>query len=94
MSARHDGVVEHKKSPGTPSRPLRAVPRVGDVLASRRTARADAIAIGLISAASLITVRRYADAIETVQELARRLEVDGWYTADHTRYARVASHRL
>jgi len=38
-------------------------------------------------------VARYPEAIAQVRVLARRLRVDGWYTGDHTHYARVAACR-
>lgn len=74
-----------------PSR--RSVPKPGDVLVSEPTARADVYAISVLPAAAHIVVRRYPEAIETVRELARQLEVDGWYTSDQTHYAQVARHR-
>ena len=71
----------------------RPAPQAGDILASERTARADVFAISIIPTASDITVTRYSAAIERVQELARARRVDGWYTCDHTHYARVATYR-
>ena len=71
----------------------RPAPQAGDILASERTARADVFVISTSPADSAITVTRYSAAIERVQELARARRVDGWYTCDHTHYARVASHR-
>jgi hypothetical protein len=76
-----------------PKRERRAAPRLGDIVASRRTARADVYAISIVHAEGRATVARYAEAIETVRSLARQLRVDGWYTADHTHHARVANHR-
>lgn len=35
----------------------------------------------------------HAEALETVRELANGLDVDGWFTCNHTHYARVASFR-
>jgi hypothetical protein len=72
----------------------RLAPQAGDILASERTARADVFAISILPTDSDITVTRYSAAIERVQELARARRVDGWYTCDHTHYARVASYRL
>jgi hypothetical protein len=71
----------------------RSVPQVGDILASERSARADVFAISIIPMDSDETVTRYSAAIERVRELARTRRVDGWFTSDHTHYARVASHR-
>ena len=71
----------------------RPTPRTGDVLASGRTARADIHAISIVPAEARTIVARYSEAIKRVQELARGLGVDGWYTSDHTHYARVATYR-
>ncbi len=71
----------------------RSLPQPGDILASKRSARADVFAISIIPADGDIIVRRYSAAIARVQELARARRVDGWYTCDRTHYARVASHR-
>ena len=68
-------------------------PSAGDVLVSERSARADVFAISLVPAEDHLIIPRYSDAIESVQELARRLRVDGWFTSDQTHYARVASYR-
>jgi hypothetical protein len=68
-------------------------PRTGDVLASGRTARADIHAISIVPAEARTIIARYSEAIKRVQELARGLGVDGWYTSDHTHYARVATYR-
>jgi hypothetical protein len=81
----------HTTAPST--RRLRSVPRDGDVLASKRTARADVYTISVVPGAGHTSVRRYSEAIDTVQELAQRLGVDGWFTCNHTHYARVAMHR-
>ena len=71
----------------------RTLPQAGDVLASERSARADVFAISIIPADSDVTLTRYSAAMERVRELARARRVDGWFTSDHTHYARVASHR-
>ena len=71
----------------------RSAPQTGDILASERSARADVFAISIMPTESDVTVTRYSAAIERVQELARTRRVDGWYTCDHTHYARVASYR-
>ena len=72
---------------------FRAVPTAGDVLASRPTARADMYDISIVPAAAHVTARRYPEAMEKVQELARASGVDGWFTSDHTHYTRVVTHR-
>ena len=82
---------DRPKSP--PPAASRSTPQAGDILASERTARADVFTISIIPAGSEIALRRYSAAIECVRELARARRVDGWYTCDHTHYARVASHR-
>ena len=71
----------------------RSTPQAGDILVSERSARADVFEISIIPSDSDVTVTRYSAAIERVQELARTRQVDGWYTSDHTHYARVASYR-
>lgn len=71
----------------------RTAPQAGDILVAERSARADVFSISTIATDSDIVVRRYSEAIERVQELARTRRVDGWYTCDHTHYARVASYR-
>ena len=71
----------------------RSGPQAGDIVASERSARADVFAISIIPTDSDVTVTRYSAAIERVQELARTRRVDGWFTSDHTHYARVASYR-
>jgi hypothetical protein len=77
--------------PATESR--RSVPQTGDILASERSARADVYTVSIVPGAGAFTVGRYSAAIARVQELARTLRVDGWFTSDHTHYLRVASHR-
>jgi len=73
--------------------PRRPAPQSGDVLVSRPTARADVYAISVIPSKARIVAARYQDAMEKVDELARGLAVDGWYTCDHTHFARIARHR-
>jgi hypothetical protein len=73
--------------------PPRPAPKSGDVLASRPTARADVYAISVIPSKAHIVAARYQDAMERVDELACGLAVDGWYTCDHTHFARIARHR-
>ena len=73
--------------------PRRPAPQLGDVLVSRPTARADVYAISVIPSQARIVAARHQDAMEKVDELARGLAVDGWYTCDHTHFARIATHR-
>ena len=68
-------------------------PQPGDILASERSARAVVFSSSIIATDSEVTVSRYSEAIERVRELARKRRVDGWYTSDHTHYARIASYR-
>jgi hypothetical protein len=81
-----------RKAPRPDVRP--AAPQAGDILVAERSARADRFSISTIPTDSDIVATRYSEAIERVKELARRRRVDGWYTCDHTHYARVASYRL
>ena len=71
----------------------RTAPQAGDILVAERSARADVFSISTIPTDSDVVVTRYSEAIERVHELARTRRVDGWYTCDHTHYARVASYR-
>ena len=71
----------------------RSAPQAGDILACERSARADVFSINIVPTDSEVIVARYSEAIERVQELARKRRVDGWYTCDHTHYARIASYR-
>ena len=90
------GVIALREPPPT-DRPLTPalppVPQAGDVLASKRSARADVFTIRIVSGADHERIKRYQEAIDRVLELARELQVDGWYTCNHTHYARVASFR-
>jgi hypothetical protein len=69
------------------------LPQPGDVLASARTARADLFLISIVPGPADVTENRHSDAVEKVRGLAHRLQVDGWFTYDHTHYARVAAFR-
>ena len=95
MSAREPDVAvggeNSKKVSGMPSRGR--FPQPGDVLASRPTARVDIYEISVVPTKADLVATRYDDAMETVRELARVRAVDGWYTCDHTHFARIASHR-
>ena len=70
-----------------------SAPRPGDVLASRPTARADLYFISFVPRAAHLTAGRHQEAIHSVKELARQLGVDGWFTCNHTHYARIAHYR-
>ena len=93
MSAREPYVAvrgeNSKKASGMPSRG----PQPGDVLASRPTARADIYEITVVPTKADLVSMRYDDAMESVRQLARVLSVDGWYTPDHTHFARIVIHR-
>ena len=65
----------------------------GDFIVSRRAARADVYAISVVPAEAQMTTARFAEAINTVRELARRRAVDGWYTCDHTHFVPIARFR-
>ena len=94
MGVREPRMAVEGQSPMTASpMPRRPGPKSGDVLVSRSTARADAYAISVIPSEARIVAARYQDAMEKVDELARGLAVDGWYTCDHTHFVRVARHR-
>ena len=94
MNSRGSVVVPHDGTLQKPSsRNRRSAPQAGDILASERTARADVFAISIMPAEGDVTVTRYSAAIDRVRELARTRRVDGWYTCDHTHFARVASYR-
>lgn len=69
-------------------------PVAGDLLVSERTARADVYVVTVVPSPAIVAVlARHAEAIAKVREMARGLGVDGWYTCDHTHYARVAKRR-
>ena len=74
------GVIALREPPPT-DRPLtpalRPVPQAGDVLASKRSARADVFTICIVSGADDRRMKRYQEAIDRVLELARELRVDG-----------------
>jgi hypothetical protein len=93
------GVREHRIAVEEQTRmtvspmPRRPAPTSGDVVVSRRTARADVYAISVVPSKAHIVAARYQDAMQRAQELARGLAVDGWYTCDQTHFARIARHR-
>ena len=68
-------------------------PKPGDVLVSRRTARADVFAISVLPTDAHMTSARFEEAMRQVHALACGLAVDGWYTCDHTHFLRVAEYR-
>jgi hypothetical protein len=71
----------------------RALPTSGDLLVSRRSARADAYDIGVVSESVHTVARSYEEAIDKANGLAGSLSVDAWFTCDHRHYARIARHR-
>jgi N-acetyl-beta-hexosaminidase len=95
MCTHADGIAfERRHSEITDlKRDVQSIPQTGDVLASARTARADVYTISIVPAAAHLSATRHAEALEKVRELARGLDVDGWFTCNHTHYARVASFR-
>ena len=95
MGTHADGIAFEERHSETTDvkRGARSVPQTGDVLASARTARADVYTISVVPAAAHLNAARHAEALEKVRELARVLDVDGWFTCNHTHYARVASFR-
>jgi hypothetical protein len=93
VSRRGTAVDDRPSSDACSARRFRSAPNDGDVLASRRTARADFYTISIVPDTGHIRAGRYSEAIGKVQELAERLGVDGWFTWDHTHFARVAMHR-
>jgi hypothetical protein len=95
MVTQADGIArqERQSEISNENHHFRSAPQIGDVLASRRTARADVYTISILPAASCLTATRHSEAVEKVRVLARELQVDGWFTCNHTHYARVASFR-
>jgi hypothetical protein len=93
VSMHGTAVDDRHSSEACSARRFRSAPNDGDVLASRRTARADFYTISIVPDPGHIRAGRYSEAIGKVQELAERLGVDGWFTCDHTHFARVAMHR-
>ena len=87
------GVTTLDRVETSPATRFRPVLRDGDVLASKRTARADVYTISIVSAREYKSARRYSEAIESVRVLARQLQVDGWFTCNHTHFARIVAHR-
>jgi hypothetical protein len=93
VSMHGTAVDDRPSSQARSTRRFRSAPNDGDVLAARRTARADFYTISIVPDAGYIRAERYSEAIGKVEELAERLGVDGWFTCDHTHFARVAMHR-
>ena len=91
---REPRMAVERQSPMTVSPvPRRPAPTSGDVLASRPTARADIYAISVFPSEARIVAARYQDAMQKLEELARELAVDGWYTCDQTHFARIVRYR-
>lgn len=94
MDTEADGIArEERRSEINEHRHFRSAPQMGDVLASRPTARADVYTISILPAPSHLTAARHSEALDKVRVLARELNVDGWFTCNHTHYACVASFR-
>jgi hypothetical protein len=72
---------------------VRSVPKRGDLLVSRRSARTDVYDISVISDRVHTVARTYREAVEKVSGLAGILAVDAWFTCDHTHFASIARHR-
>lgn len=81
-------IVSHAEAFNT-----RPVPQPGDVLASRRSARSDMYAISVIEGQTQAAADAYHQAMDMVRHLARLHGVDGWYTADHRHFVRIARQR-
>ena len=95
MGTHADGIAlegRHSKNTGV-EREVRLVPQAGDVLASARTARADVYTVSIVPAAAHLRANRYTEVLEKVRDLARALDVDGWFTCNYTDDVRVASFR-
>jgi hypothetical protein len=93
VSKHGTAVGDRPSGEGGSARGFRSAPNDGDVLASRRTARADFYTISIVPGTEYMRAGGHSEAIGRVQELAERLGVDGWFTYDHTHFARVAVHR-
>ena len=86
-------MVNSEKATALSTSGRRPFPKEGDLIVSRRTARADVYAIsGVPDAAHLTTVRFRRRSVQWVK-LARRRAVDGWYTCDHTHFIPIARYR-
>jgi hypothetical protein len=93
MSVQGTAVDDHPSGDAASLRRFWSAPSDGDVLASRRTARADFYTISIVPDTGHLRAGRYSEAVGRVRELAERLGVDGWLTYDHTHFVRIAIHR-
>ena len=93
MDVQESHTVLTSQNPAASSTSGRRLPRSGDLLVSRRMARADVYAISVVPAEALLTTIRFDIAVETAGELARRREVDGWYTCDDTHFVPISRYR-
>jgi hypothetical protein len=90
----HNRVTMDERHARRASSPLmRHAPKTGDVLASRRSARADLYTISMVPARLQTTAGSYSAAIDEVRTLAEEHQVDGWLTYDHTHYVPIVAHR-
>jgi hypothetical protein len=89
-------VVRRDSTDGKPLSKPAGQPRLaaGDVLVSRRTARADVYETSVVPAAPRITDTSYENGMHSGRELARTLVVDAWFTCDHIHVVRIAHHRM
>ena len=71
----------------------RPTPKTGDIVVSKRSARADLYDISILPGTGDQVSRRRGDAIERVRQLAHQLRVDAWYTCDQTHYVQLAADR-
>jgi PAS domain S-box-containing protein len=72
---------------------VRAVPKTGDLLVSRRSARADAYEISVVSQSLHTIAKSHREALDKANGLAGLLAVDAWFTCDHRHYASIVRHR-
>ena len=72
---------------------VRALPKTGDLLVSRRSARTDAYEISVVPQSVHTVSKSYREAIEKASGLAGLLAVDAWFTCDHRHYASIVRHR-
>ena len=73
--------------------PRSLLPQSGDIVISRRTARADAYAVSIVPGELRLRLTRYVEAIEQGRALALRARVDAWFTCNHTHYVQVGAFR-
>lgn len=67
-------------------------PKPGDVLVSKRFATAS-YELSTVAGPPQLLISDRAAAIERAAEVAAGLQVDAWYTEDHTHFSPLARHR-